>query len=140
MSVYTFSSKIIMVIRNHYRLLGCTVCSKLSSGLDLPIPRSRLEDMLQPSTTGCPWCLGRWLAASASPEPLPLHLLVEQGLSSLGCGGILDHPNPSIQLLAVGSVPCHLLWKRLFRQVHALGALPWLWDAPAVPLPISTSS
>lgn len=60
MSVDTFFSKIIMVIRNHHRVLGCTVCSKLSSGLDLPIPRSRLEDVLQPSTAGCPWGDG-WL-------------------------------------------------------------------------------
>lgn len=102
MSVYTFFSKIIMVIRNHHWGLGCMHCV-LHAEL-WPGPRSRLEDVLWPSTAGCPSCLGRWFAAPAFPEPPPLHLLVGQGLSPGGSVGILGHSEPSLLLWAMSLV------------------------------------
>lgn len=57
--------KIIMVIRNHHRVLGCTVCSEL----DLLIPRRRLEDVLWPLEPAEELCCFSLPTASAIASP-----------------------------------------------------------------------
>lgn len=121
-------------------MLGCTTCSKLSSALDLPIPRSGWRMCYSPAQLAAPTGAGLLVCCFSLPRVYPTASLAWTGTDPWGLWWNPRPPQPFQTSSCCGQCPLSSFLEKACSSVSCPGGLSLALGCLPSPIPIPAFS